>query len=57
MDILIQPPVYHHFIKDPMAHGRVIVDPPLTRQGDSYGIDFEAFEKKITRADQGFHPL
>jgi len=46
--ILTQTPVYHHFIKDPVAHGRVIVAPPLTRQGDSYGVDFAAFENKIT---------
>lgn len=52
--ILVQPPVYHHFIKDPIAHGRVIIDPPLTRQGDSYGIDYEAFEKEITERTKVF---
>ncbi len=52
--ILIQPPVYHHFIKDPVAHGRGIVDPPLIRQGDAYGIDFEAFEREITPRTRAF---
>ncbi len=46
--ILVQPPVYHHFLKDPVAHGRGIVDPPLIPQGDSYAIDFAALEKEIT---------
>jgi cystathionine beta-lyase len=52
--VLIQPPVYHHFIKDPVAHGRGIVDPPLMREGDSYGIDFEIFEKEITPRTRAF---
>jgi cystathionine beta-lyase len=52
--VLVQPPVYHHFIKDPIAHGRVVIDPPLTRQGDSYGIDYEAFEKEITERTKVF---
>jgi cystathionine beta-lyase len=46
--VLAQPPVYFHFINDPPAHGRVLQDPPLVRQGNSYKIDFEAFEKSIT---------
>jgi cystathionine beta-lyase len=46
--VLVQPPVYHHFIKDPAAHGRAVLDPPLVRKGDSYEIDFDAFEKAIT---------
>ncbi len=47
-DVLVQPPVYHHFIKDPVAHGRGIVDPPLVAQGDSYAVDFAALEREIT---------
>ena len=46
--VLAQPPVYFHFINDPPAHGRVLQDPPLVRHGNSYEIDFEAFEKSIT---------
>jgi len=46
--VLVQPPVYHHFIKDPVNHGRVVLDPPLVPNGDTYEIDFEAFEKAIT---------
>jgi len=52
--VLVQPPVYHHFIKDPVAHGRMVIDPPLIRQGDSYGIDFENFEKVITERTKVF---
>ncbi|NWF56778.1 MAG: pyridoxal phosphate-dependent aminotransferase [Syntrophaceae bacterium] len=46
--VLIQPPVYPHFVKDPVHHGRVLVDPPLVEKGDTYEVDFEAFEKAIT---------
>ncbi len=46
--VLVQPPVYHHFIKDPVAHDRALMDPPLVPKADSYEIDFEAFEAAIT---------
>jgi cystathionine beta-lyase len=46
--VLLQPPVYHHFVRDPTHHGRVLNDPPLVQKGDSYEIDFAAFEKVIT---------
>jgi len=46
--VLVQPPVYPHFVKDPVIHGRALVDPPLIRRGNTYEIDFEAFEKAIT---------
>jgi cysteine-S-conjugate beta-lyase len=46
--VMAQPPVYFHFVNDPPAHGRVLQDPPLVQSGDSYEIDFEAFEKSIT---------
>jgi cysteine-S-conjugate beta-lyase len=52
--ILIQPPVYHHFIRDPIHHGRVLNDPPLVQKGDSYEIDFAAFEKAITHQTRIF---
>jgi len=46
--VLVQPPVYHHFIKDPALHGRTLIDPPLVQKGDTYEIDFDAFERSIT---------
>ena len=46
--VLVQPPVYHHFIKDPVVHDRLLMDPPLVPKGDTYEIDFDAFEKAIT---------
>jgi len=46
--VLIQPPIYFHFVKDPVMHGRVLNDPPLIQNGDTYEIDFEAFERSIT---------
>ena len=46
--VLVQPPVYHHFVRDPVSHGRVFLDPPLVQNGDTYEIDFDAFEKAIT---------
>jgi cystathionine beta-lyase len=52
--VLVQPPVYHHFIKDPINHGRTLIDPPLVQKGDTYEIDFEAFEGAITRETKIF---
>ncbi len=46
--VLVQPPVYPHFIKDPVNHGRALADPPLVPRGDTYEVDFEAFERAIT---------
>jgi cystathionine beta-lyase len=45
--VLIQPPVYFHFVRDPVNHGRVLDDPPLVHKGDTYEIDFTLFEKSI----------
>ncbi len=47
-EILVQTPVYPHFIKDPPVHGRSVVDAPLVATGDTYEIDFDAFERAIT---------
>lgn len=52
--VLAQPPVYFHFINDPPAHGRVLQAPPLVPKGDSYEIDFEAFERSITNRTKVF---
>lgn len=52
--ILAQPPVYFHFLRDPVHHGRTLIDPPLTRKGDSYEIDIEQFEKSITNRTRVF---
>ena len=46
--VLVQPPVYHHFVRDPVHHGRALLDPPLVPKGDTYEVDFEAFERAIT---------
>jgi len=46
--VLVQPPVYFHFLKDPAIHGRILQAPPLVRKGDSYEIDFDLFESFIT---------
>lgn len=47
--VLAQPPVYFHFLSDPAMHGRILHDPPLVRRGDSYEVDFDRFERAITR--------
>jgi cystathionine beta-lyase len=52
--VMVQPPVYHHFIKDPVNHGRTLVDPPLVLRGDTYEVDFDAFESSITPATRIF---
>ncbi len=46
--VLVQPPVYSHFIADPVNRGRTVIDPPLVKRGDTYEIDFDAFEEAIT---------
>jgi len=46
--VLVQPPVYSHFITDPVIRGRTLIDPPLTKKRDTYEIDFDAFERTIT---------
>ncbi len=46
--VLVQPPVYHHFITDPVFHGFAVNDPPLSKKGDTYEIDFDRFERSIT---------
>lgn len=47
-EVLVQPPVYFHFIDDPVRHGRLLSDPPLVAKGESFGIDFESFERSIS---------
>jgi len=46
--VVAHPPVYHHFINDPISHGRAVIDPPLVQRGDTYEVDFDAFERAIT---------
>lgn len=46
--VLVQPPVYFHFLRDPVQHGRVALGPPLTKSGEGYEIDFDQFERAIT---------
>jgi cysteine-S-conjugate beta-lyase len=52
--VLAQPPVYFHFLRDPVDHGRVLLDPPLTPSGDSYEIDFDQLERSFTRETRIF---
>lgn len=46
--ILAQPPVYGHFLRDPVSRGRVLRGAPLVRRGDSYEIDPDLLEHAIT---------
>ncbi len=52
--ILAQPPVYFHFLRDPVHHRRVLIDPPLSRKHDTYEIDFDRFEKSIDNQTRVF---
>jgi cystathionine beta-lyase len=52
--VLAQPPVYFHFLRDPVQHGRVLQDPPLVQIGDTYEIDFDTFEGAITEETRIF---
>ena len=47
--VLVQPPVYSHFVTDPVIHGRTLIDPPLIKKGDTYEMDFDAFESAINK--------
>jgi cysteine-S-conjugate beta-lyase len=47
-EVLVQSPIYSHFVTDPVVRGRVAKDQPLAKKGDTYEIDFDAFEKAIT---------
>ena len=31
--VLVQPPVYFHFVRDPVLHGRILDDPPSGPEG------------------------
>ncbi|MBN1570784.1 MAG: PatB family C-S lyase [Acidobacteria bacterium] len=46
--VVAQPPVYFHFLRDPVRHGRILKDPPLVPHGNRYEIDFEELERAIT---------
>jgi cystathionine beta-lyase len=52
--VLVQPPVYFHFLRDPVFHGRILQDPPLVRRSDGYEIDFDLFENAITENTKMF---
>jgi cysteine-S-conjugate beta-lyase len=52
--VLVQPPVYSHFITDPVIHGRTLIDPPLVEKGGTYEIDFDAFESAINKQTKIF---
>ena len=52
--VLAQPPVYFHFISDPVRRGRLLIDPPLVPKGETYEIDFDAFERSITDSTRIF---
>jgi cysteine-S-conjugate beta-lyase len=46
--VVAQPPVYFHFLRDPVQHGRVLQDVPLVLNGDGYEVDFDRLESSIT---------
>ncbi len=52
--VLAQPPLYFPILRNPAEHGRILQDPPLVRNGDSYEIDFDRFEDAITDATRIF---
>jgi len=41
-------------VRDPLVHDRVLCDPPLVQNGESYEIDFDAFERAITHQTKLF---
>lgn len=47
--VLIQPPVYYPFFSVIRDNGRKIVENPLIYRDGKYSIDFDDFERKVTR--------
>lgn len=45
--VIIQRPVYYPFTKKILANGRVVVNNPLVRSGNTYAMDFEDLECKF----------
>lgn len=46
--VLVQTPVYNCFFSSIRNQGCEVVESPLIRQGDSYSIDFDDFERKCS---------
>lgn len=46
--VLIQSPVYNIFYNSILNNGRILLDSPLTYDGERFGIDWEDFEKKLS---------
>lgn len=48
-NVLVQSPVYHGFFHSIANNGRVILDSPLTYDGEQYQIDFNDLESKLAQ--------
>jgi cystathionine beta-lyase len=46
--VVVQPPVYYPFFDAITENGRVVVENPLIRSGDSYTIDMDHLERLLT---------
>jgi cystathionine beta-lyase len=46
--IVLMTPVYHAFARVIRAAGRRVVECPLLREGDCYGMDFDAWDRQMT---------
>jgi len=46
--VAIFPPVYHEFALKVKKAGRVVTECPLVRQGDSYGLDLDDAQRRLT---------
>lgn len=49
--VIIQPPVYQHFMSAVEDEGRVVVNNPLVENDGYYTIDFEDLERKASNPD------
>lgn len=47
--VVIQPPVYHPFARAILESGRQLVTNPLIRRGDTYEIDLNDLEEKLSQ--------
>jgi len=47
-DVIINTPIYPHFVKAPLNAGKNLIKVPMIEKNNRWTIDFEAFEKSIT---------
>lgn len=53
--VIISTPVYHEFVLKIKRSGRKVIECPLVRETESYMIDFEDTQKRLTGAEKSYY--